>query len=54
MGTMGVLLEAKRNGVLPAVAPVLDRLQATGFRVGAGLRTATLARAGEGGGPTAP
>ncbi|MBI2218491.1 MAG: DUF3368 domain-containing protein [Candidatus Rokubacteria bacterium] len=33
LGTGGLLVEAKRVGLLTAVAPVLEELIATGFRV---------------------
>lgn len=46
-GTLGVLLEAKRAGLLPEVRPHLDRLDALGFRVARETRLAVLRRAGE-------
>lgn len=46
-GTLGVLLDAKRAGFLPAVAPVLDRLQAIRFRIAPTTREAVLRLAGE-------
>jgi len=46
-GTLGVLLDAKRAGLIPAVGPVLDQLQALRFRLASHTRTAVLALAGE-------
>jgi len=46
-GTLGVLLDAKRAGLLPAVGPLLDRLQELRFRVSPRTRNAVLALAGE-------
>ncbi len=47
-GTLGLLLDAKRAGLLPAVALVLDQLDTLGFRVAASTRAAVLELAGEG------
>jgi hypothetical protein len=46
-GTLGVLLDAKRARLLPAVAPCLDRLQALRFRVSDSTRATILRLAGE-------
>jgi uncharacterized protein len=46
-GTLGVLLKAKETGLLPAVAPVLDRLQQVQFRMDPETRQAVLRLAGE-------
>jgi len=46
-GTLGVLVRAKRSGQVAAVEPVLDRLEALGFRLDAGTRAAALRLAGE-------
>ncbi len=46
-GTLGVLLRAKRDGHLEAVAPLLDVLGARGFRIGVEARRAVLEAAGE-------
>jgi len=46
-GTLGVLLDAKRAGLIPAVAPYLDRLQRLRFRLAPHTRAAVLALAGE-------
>ena len=46
-GTLGVLIDAKRAGIIAAVRPLLDRLQSLGFRVATHTRTAVLKLAGE-------
>lgn len=46
-GTLGLLLDAKRAGYVPSVAPLLDRLQELGFRIASSTRSAILALAGE-------
>jgi predicted nucleic acid-binding protein len=46
-GTLGVVLKAKETGLLPAVAPVLDRLQKLRFRMDPETRQAVLRLAGE-------
>ncbi len=46
-GTLGVLIDAKRAGLIPAVSPLIDRLHACGFRLTARARQAVLNVAGE-------
>jgi predicted nucleic acid-binding protein len=46
-GTLGLLLDAKRAGLIPAVGPLLDQLQALRFRVAPHTRAAVLKLAGE-------
>jgi uncharacterized protein len=46
-GTLGVLLKAEETGHLPAVAPVLDRLEHLRFRLDPETRQAVLELAGE-------
>ncbi|HEU4783080.1 MAG TPA: DUF3368 domain-containing protein [Ktedonobacterales bacterium] len=46
-GTLTVLLEAKRRGILPLVGPVLDQMIAQGRRISADLKAHVLALAGE-------
>lgn len=46
-GTLGVLLKAKQGGHIPAVQPVLDRLEALRFRLDPVTRAAVLRLAGE-------
>lgn len=46
-GTLGLLLDAKRAGLISAVGPILDQLQAVRFRVAPRTRAAILTLAGE-------
>jgi predicted nucleic acid-binding protein len=48
LGTLGVLIEAKRSGLLPEIKPVLSDLQAkAGFRTSSALYQRVLDVAGE-------
>ncbi len=47
IGTLGLLLAAKRHHLLDAVQPEIDALQAAGFRVSQTLVERVLAEAGE-------
>ncbi len=46
-GTLGILLDAKQAGLLEEIAPLLERLQALGFRLSQGTKAAVLRIAGE-------
>jgi uncharacterized protein len=46
-GTLGLLLDAKRAGLVPAVTPMLDQLQALRFRLASHTRAAIIKLAGE-------
>ncbi|NER91185.1 DUF3368 domain-containing protein [Moorena sp. SIO3A2] len=46
-GTLGILLKAKQRGELTIVAPILDKLDALGFRLDYSTRMAVLKLAGE-------
>jgi predicted nucleic acid-binding protein len=46
-GTLGILIRAKREGHLPAIRPVLDRLEALRFRLDPATRSSALELAGE-------
>lgn len=46
-GTLGVLIDAKRTGLIPTVRPLLDQLHSAGFRLAAHTRAAVLKIAGE-------
>jgi predicted nucleic acid-binding protein len=46
-GTLGVLIDAKRSGFIPAVRPLLDELHSLGFRLAPHTRAAVLKIAGE-------
>jgi hypothetical protein len=47
-GTLGWLLDAKHAGLVPAIAPLLDQLQALRFRLAPHTRLALLKLAQEG------
>ena len=47
IGTLGVLIRAKRKGLLPQVRPEVDRLRASGYWLGDDLLRAALRVAGE-------
>jgi Predicted nucleic acid-binding protein, contains PIN domain len=47
IGTLGVLLDAKRAGLVPAIAPLLDQLEALRFRLAPHTRAAVLKLAAE-------
>jgi predicted nucleic acid-binding protein len=47
IGTLGLLLNAKRAGIIKEVKPSLDRLQNLSFRLSAQTRAAVLELAGE-------
>ena len=46
-GVLGVLLQAKRMGHLPLVAPVINQLLASDYRISSAVVTAALAKAAE-------
>ena len=46
-GTVGLLLKAKEAGVVPAIRPLLDALDANQFRIGKALRAEALRLAGD-------
>lgn len=46
-GTLGLLLDAKRSGLIPAIRPLLDQLQELRFRLSSQTRQAILQLAGE-------
>ncbi len=46
-GTLGLLLDAKRAGLIPKVSPILDQLEALRFRLALHTRAAVLKLAGE-------
>jgi predicted nucleic acid-binding protein len=46
-GTLGLLMDAKRAGLLVSVGPLLDQLQSLGFRLDSGTRDAVLRLSGE-------
>lgn len=50
-GTLGVLIDAKRQGLVPEVTSLLDQLEDLGFRLSARMRAAVLSVAGESASP---
>lgn len=46
-GTVGLLLKARQEGLISAVRPLLDALDANQFRIGKALRAEALRLAGE-------
>ena len=46
-GTLGILLDAKRAGLVPTIAPLLDQLHALRFHLSPHTRAAILELAGE-------
>lgn len=46
-GTVGLLLKAKRDGILPAIRPLMDALAANHFHIAASLYAEALRLAGE-------
>jgi predicted nucleic acid-binding protein len=50
-GTLGVLVQARQERLLPALKPVLDAIVAAGFRIAPALIREALAQVGEGAEP---
>lgn len=46
-GTLGLLLDARKKGLIPKISPVLDELDRLRFRVSPATRAAVLKLAGE-------
>ena len=46
-GTLGLILIAKREGILPKIRPIFDKIQLTNFRIAPGLLEDILKQAGE-------
>ncbi len=46
-GTLGILLLAKRQGIIPLLKPLIEKIQATNFRISDGLVKDILVAAGE-------
>ena len=47
IGTIGVLIQAKQNGIFPAIKPLLEALERTGFYISQALKEEALQIAGE-------
>lgn len=46
-GTLGILLKAKKAGIIPVVAPVLEEIKKNGFYVSEAVEQMVLSEAGE-------
>lgn len=46
-GSLGIIVRAKTNGVIPAVRPLLERIKSTNFRMTEQLAQIILKSAGE-------
>jgi predicted nucleic acid-binding protein len=46
-GTLGLILKAKKEGVIPRVKPLFDKVQSTNFRLSPRLLADILQEAGE-------
>lgn len=46
-GTLGILLKAKQQGFFDKIAPLLDKLEAKGFRLSQEVKSAILKESGE-------
>ncbi|UYZ63209.1 DUF3368 domain-containing protein [Hymenobacter weizhouensis] len=46
-GTLGIVVKAKRRGIIPAVKPLLQRIKQTNFRLSVELENQVLRLAGE-------
>lgn len=49
IGTAGTIIRARKAGIVPAAAPILDALASKGFRLGEPVRLALLRQVGEAG-----
>ena len=47
-GTVGILARAKREGLIPQLAPMLEQLEHLGFRLSAEAKATALRLVGEG------
>jgi predicted nucleic acid-binding protein len=46
-GTLGILFSAKQKGLIPALKPYIERLQAVDFRIASSIVNKLLALSGE-------
>eukprot|EP01035_Chromulina_nebulosa_P009437 gene9437-12751_t len=47
IGTIGIIVDAKLNGIIPSVQPILAKIKQTNFRISQKLESAILERAEE-------
>lgn len=46
-GTVGIIIKAKRIGLLPSIKPLLEKIRQTNFRLSAAIEVEALKQAGE-------
>jgi predicted nucleic acid-binding protein len=46
-GTMGIIVSAKRKGILPSVKPIIEKIKSSNFRISPELEAEVLRLAGE-------
>ncbi len=46
-GTIGVIIKAKLNGIIPAIKPLLEKIKQTDFRLSADIELQALKEANE-------
>lgn len=46
-GTIGVIIKAKLNGIIPSIIPLIDKIKITNFRLTADIERQALIAAGE-------
>ena len=46
-GTLGIIVKAKKLGLIPSVIPILDKINTTNFRISDELLKMVLSEAGE-------
>ena len=46
-GTMGVIIKAKLNGIIPSIKPILEKIKQTDFRISIEIELQALKEAGE-------
>lgn len=46
-GTLGIIIKAKHNGIIPSVRPLMERLRSTDFRFSDELEAQVYLQAGE-------
>lgn len=47
-GTIGILVKAKKDGIIPSIKPILEKIKQTDFRISTALEAAALQEANEG------
>lgn len=46
-GTLGILISAKLNGLIPSIKPILNKIKSTNFRISLALENEILVKCGE-------